>query len=224
MDETTGGNATDNTTIEVDEVLDKILVNTIEAYGFSARDVYVAIFSPVVAKEGLIDAVSVQDYHSLRNIVRGLERTDAEHPFSHTIFSMDVNKGAPRGFEVRFKSHWVKSLVLRQLNFLQRLDNAAMIEEMNDMSSSSSFAGFLYKGFATKELAARESSCPDIALMKTEEGKTTFFVPIEPDTTKSPFNRRRERSYASFSTGPLALELDVPPGRSLADYFWIPMA
>jgi hypothetical protein len=144
MDDATGDSATDNTTIEVDEVLDEILDNTFKAYGSSARDVYEAIFSPVVAKEGLIKAVSAQEYHALRNTVRGLERADAGHPLS---------------------------MVLRQLKFLQRLDNAAMIEEMNDMPPSSSFAGFLYEGFATKELAARESS-PDLALMKTEEGKT----------------------------------------------------
>jgi hypothetical protein len=60
--------------------------------------------------------------------------------------------------------------------------------------------------------------------MKAENGETTFFVPNNPDTIVSPFNRQRERSYASFSTGPLTLEFDVPQRKSLADYFWIPMA
>jgi hypothetical protein len=217
-----GDDTTDNTTVEVDKVVDKILDNAIEAYGSSARDVYKAIFSPALAKWDLIAAVSGREYRALRNTVRGLERADAEHPFSHTIFSMDVCPEKPLGIEVQFKSRWIKLMVLKQLNFLHHLDNAAMIEEMRIMSTSSSFAGFLYEGFAANELAARESS-PDLALMKAEEGKTTLFVPIEPDTTASPFNRRRELSYASFSTGPLALELNVPPKKSLGDYFWIPM-
>jgi hypothetical protein len=60
--------------------------------------------------------------------------------------------------------------------------------------------------------------------METKMGKTTFIVPIDPGTIVSPSNRQRERSYASFSTGPLALEFDVSPQDSLAHYFWIPMA
>jgi hypothetical protein len=58
------------------------------------------------------------------------------------------------------------------------------------------------------------------------KGTTKFVVPDEPDRTVrlSPFNRPRERSFSSFSTGPLALEFNIPEGKSLADYFWIPMA
>jgi hypothetical protein len=40
MADATGDDAMDNATVEVDEVLDKILDNAIEAYGSSARDVY----------------------------------------------------------------------------------------------------------------------------------------------------------------------------------------
>jgi hypothetical protein len=40
MDDATGDDATDHAMIEVDEVLDKLLDNAIEAYGLSARDVY----------------------------------------------------------------------------------------------------------------------------------------------------------------------------------------
>jgi hypothetical protein len=98
-----------------------------------------------------------------------------------------------------------------------------MIKDMKDVKGSPSFAGFLYEGFATKELAAGGSSSP-LALMETGVGKTTFSVPIDPDTIASPFNRPRRRSYASFSTGPPALEFGISPEESLADYFWIPMA
>jgi hypothetical protein len=83
-------------------------------------------------------------------------------------------------------------------------------------------AGFRYEGFAAKELAAGKSSS-GLVSMRAEKGKTTFVVPIEPDTivAPSPFNRLREQSHVSL-TGPLTF--NIPPEKSLADYFWLPMA
>jgi hypothetical protein len=99
-----------------------------------------------------------------------------------------------------------------------------MIKAMKAVPASSSCSGSLYEAFAAKELAAGESTS-ELVSMKTEKrGETTFFVPKNPKRIVSPFNRRRERSYASFSTAPLTLEFNVPPEKSLADYFWIPMA
>jgi hypothetical protein len=62
--------------------------------------------------------------------------------------------------------------------------------------------------------------------MKANADTTKFIIPHAPDANVplSPFNRSRDRSYSSFSTAPLALEFNIPPGKSLADYFWIPMA
>jgi hypothetical protein len=227
MADATGNDAMDNATVEVDEVLDKILDNAIEAYGSSARDVYGAIFYPAGAESYITYALSGQTYDSLCDTVRHIRQVDAGSTCSHHIFSMQVTE-PPRhahldtycGFEVQFTSHWIKTMVLRQLEFLQDLDTA-MIKERKALIPC--FAGLFYEGFAAKELAAGESSS-GLVLMKAEKGETTFFVPIEPDTIVSPFNRPRERSYPSFSTGPLALKLDVPPEKSLADYFWIPTA
>jgi hypothetical protein len=226
MDDATGDDAMDDTTVEVDEVLDKILDNAIEAYGSSARDVYRAIISPDLAKNRIDAALSFQEYDALRQIVMNLQRMDSSYTFSHRIFSLQVTEPLGRktglGFEVQFKSHWIRTIVLRHLEFLEHVSTAAMISDMKYLQGSS-FAGFLYEGFATKALAAGESPL-DLVLMETKKGKTTFFVPIDHDTTVSPFNRQRVRSYASFSTGPLALEFGVSPEESLADYFWIPMA
>jgi hypothetical protein len=61
MDDATGDDAMDDTTVEVDEVLDKILDNAIEAYGSSARDVYRAIISPDLAKNRIDAALSFQE-------------------------------------------------------------------------------------------------------------------------------------------------------------------
>jgi hypothetical protein len=226
MDDTTGDDATNDATVEVDEVLDKVLDNAIEAYGSSARDVYRAIISPDLAKNRIAVALLFQEYDVLRKTVMHLQRMDTSNTFSHRIFSMQVTEPlGPKtslGFEVQFKSHWIKTMVLRHLEFLEHLSTAAMIKDMKALKGSS-FAGFLYEGFATKELAAGGSPSR-LVLMETEKGKTTFFVPIDPGIIVSPFNRQRARSYASFSTGPLALELGVSPEESLADYFWIPMA
>jgi hypothetical protein len=96
-----------------------------------------------------------------------------------------------------------------------------MIEEMKGVRPSSSFVGLLCEGFAVKELAAGKSSS-GLVSMKAERGKTSFVVPTERDTivALSPFNRLKERSYVSL-TGPLAF--NIPPEKSLADYFWIPI-
>ena len=126
------------------------------------------------------------------------------------------------GFEVQFKSHWIKTMVLRHLEFLNHLDTAVMIQEMRAVTHSSALAGFLYEGYAAQELAAGVSS--DLVSMKPKDGTATFFIPKERHTIESPFNRPRERSYPSLSAGPLALKLNISPEKSLSDYFWIPMA
>ena len=115
-------------------------------------------------------------------------------------------------------------MVLRNLEFLEHLDTAAMINEMKALSHSASFAGFLYEGFVAKELVAAGASSWDFVSMTADKGTTKFFVPIHSVVSPTPFNRPRERSYAPFSTGPLALKFDIPLEKYLADYFWIPMA
>jgi hypothetical protein len=229
-DDATGSGATNNVAVEVDDVVDKILDNTIEAYGSSPRDVYTSIQAPVLAQVRITTAMTSETYIGLRDAVLRLERSEAGNTFSHSIFSMHITEPLKSahlrtsiGFEVQFKSHWIKAMVLKHLEFLQHLDTAVMIKEMKAVTHSASLAGFLYEGFAAKELAV---GLPprDLVSMKANVRTTTFFVPNRGRTTKSPFNRPRERSYPSFSTGPAALEFDVGPGKSLDDYFWIPMA
>jgi hypothetical protein len=230
-DDATGTDATNNVVVEVDDVLDKLLDNAIEAYGSSPRDIYGAIFSPALVKNSITLALWGQTYNDLRDTVVRLARVEAGNAFSDSIFSMQVTERPENahlrrslGFEVQFKSLWIKAMVLKHLEFPQHLDTAVMIKDMKAVTDSASFAGFLYERFAAKELAAGLSS-RDLVSMKAKVRTTTFFVPNEGRrTTKSPFNRARERSYPSFSTGPVALEFDVRPGNSLADYFWIPMA
>jgi hypothetical protein len=229
-DDATGSGATNNVAVEVDDVVDKILDNTIEAYGSSPRDVYTSIQAPVLAQVRITTAMTSETYIGLRDAVLRLERSEAGNTFSHSIFSTHITEPLKSthlrtsiGFEVQFKSHWIKAMVLKHLEFLQHLDTAVMIKEMKAVRHSASLAGFLYEGFAAKELAV---GLPprDLVSIKANVRTTTFFVPNRGRTTKSPFNRPRERSYPSFSTGPAALEFDVGPGKSLDDYFWIPMA
>jgi hypothetical protein len=99
----------------VDEVLDKILDNTIEAYGSSARDVYSAIISPANAEGDLDTAIAGMNYNTLREAVQCLLRVEADtDETSHRIFSMR-STSAPRGFEAQFKSQWIQSKVLTHL-------------------------------------------------------------------------------------------------------------
>jgi hypothetical protein len=84
----------------VDEVLDKILDNTIEARGSSARDVYSAIISPARAEKRIDNAIEVMNHNTLREAVQRLRRVEADaNEKSHCIFSMLVTSAAPRGFE-----------------------------------------------------------------------------------------------------------------------------
>ena len=62
MDDATGDDATNNTAVKVDEVLDKLLDHTIEVHGLSARDVYRAIFAPALAENSITRALSGQNY------------------------------------------------------------------------------------------------------------------------------------------------------------------
>jgi hypothetical protein len=60
MSGVTRGDVTDNAraTITVDDVLDELLDNIIEAYGSSARDVYGAIFNPGLARTKIDKALT----------------------------------------------------------------------------------------------------------------------------------------------------------------------
>ena len=90
MDDATGDDATDNATVDVDEVLDKLLDNVIEAYGSSARDVYTAIFSPGVAENEIARVLSGQQYDALRETVARIQQVAASNNVSYTTFSMKV--------------------------------------------------------------------------------------------------------------------------------------
>ena len=228
MDDATG-DAAGNATVNAGGVLEKILDHTITTFGSSARDVYTAIFSPNSYLERIKTSLEALDYHSLHGIIARIEQSEAGSSVSHTIFSLEVTEFPrrahlhfSRGFEVVFKSHTIKSMALKQLELLQHSKIALMIKEMRSLSPSSSYAGFLYEGFATKQLASGEL-LPDLVSMRAEKGKTKFTVPTTPNTTltPSPFNRCRERSYVKLN-GPNAF--DVPPENSLADYFWIPLS
>jgi hypothetical protein len=230
MDDATGDDATDNAPVGVDEVVDKLLDNVIGAYGSSPRDVYQAINLPILAKSCITCALTGLDYDSLRKAVMKIDRVEPHDTVPHTIFSMDATEPVGNandhrrsvGFRVQFKSRWIRTMVLRRLEFLQHLETAVMIKEMTTVIDPS-FAGFLYEGFAVNELASGASPGLVLKKMKAEEGTTSFFVPNEGHPIVSPFNRRRERLY-SFSAGPLGLKFDIPPGKRLCDYFWIPMA
>ena len=241
-----GDDATDNAP-EVDEVVDKVLDDVIGAYGSSPEDVYQAINLPSLAEERITNALRPLNYDSVRNAVIniGLVEPDEKND-PHTIFSMDATEPVRNtddsmtsvGFRVQFKSRWIRTMVLQKLEFLQHLEPADMIKEMAAVTGSSyfagflneefsslhtsSFAGFLYEGFAVNELTTGASPGLVMKEMKAEEGTTTFFVPNEGRPIDSPFNRPRERLYP-FSTGPLGLKFDIPPGKCLSDYFWIPM-
>ena len=240
-----GDDATDNAP-EVDEVVDKVLDDVIGAYGSSPEDVYQAINLPSLAEERITNALRPLNYDSVRNAVIniGLVEPDEKND-PHTIFSMDATEPVRNtddsmtsvGFRVQFKSRWIRTMVLQKLEFLQHLEPADMIREMAAVTGSyfagflneefsslhtSSFAGFLYEGFAVNELTTGASPGLVMKEMKAEEGTTTFFVPNEGRPIDFPFNRPRDRLYP-FSTGPLGLKFDIPPGKCLSDYFWIPM-
>ena len=219
----------DDVTIGVDEVLDKLVDNVIAAYGSSARDVYLAIRTPGITKQRITDALATLDYEFLRRAITNIGRVNPEGLVPHIILLMDPTRPvgnahihATTPFMVRFKSGWIKSMILEQLSSLQHIKIAVMIQDMASVSHSTSFAGFLYEGFAVNELAAGTS--PGLVLKKMKTNRTTtFFVPKKGDEIASPFNRTRERLHA-VSDGPLALKFDIPPGKHISDYFWIPVA
>ena len=148
-DEAMTGDTANCATIDVDKVLDKILDHTIEAYGSSARDVYNAIVFPTSA-DGLInDAVANLEYTTLREVIKRVEQIEPADKFPHTIFSMRETESPgrahlrnTRGLEVVFKSHSIKSKVLKKLDFLHHLNASVMIEELKSLHPSSSYAGF----------------------------------------------------------------------------------
>ena len=79
----------------------------------------------------------------------------------------------------------IRPMALRQLKLLHPLDTRVMIDEMKSLPPSSSYAGFLYEGFAVKQLASGESF-PGFVSMRVEKDKTTFTVPTILNTIVTP--------------------------------------
>jgi len=192
----TGDGAMNNATVTVDEVLDKVLDNAIGMYGFSAQDVYAAISLSVITRKGIDNVLSGLTYHTLRDAVAKVGRDSAPDAVSHTIFSMEPTNPIGNAhdpipgvsFTVDFKSRWIRTLVLGELDFLQDLGTAYMIKEMAAMSSTVSFAGLIYEPFAAKKLASGALQDLDLTKMVAHKGTTTFRVPVKSHTIKSPFD------------------------------------
>jgi hypothetical protein len=101
-------------------------------------------------------------------------------------------------FTVDFKSLWIRTLVLGQLDFLQNLDTAFMISEMAAMSFSAALAGFVYEPFAAKKLASCALGNLDLTKMVANEGTTTYRVPDKYHTiTVNPHSTDEDRYHAS---------------------------
>jgi hypothetical protein len=203
------------------------LDNAIEAFGTSARDVYSAIRNPKKADRRIDNALKDLKYDDLHSAFVNMHKVEAPMgDVPYLIFSMRVNEDRlarlhrEASFEVHFRSRWIQTRTLKHLEFLQHINTAAKIRELKGWAESSGYAGFLYEGFAAKELA--RGNAQPLVLMAASDDKTTFSVPAgEPTTT--PFNRSRELSYAHFTTTPRALDF-CGPGKPLSDYLWLPIA
>jgi hypothetical protein len=207
----------------LDEVLDRILDNAIEAFGSAARDVYMAIFTPEAAEEDINDAMSNMDYNALDEAVRRLNNVEGGDN-SHRLFSMEVTDPTRRSFKVRFKSRYIRTKVLNHLEFLKNHDIAATIRKLKQLSDSSSYAGTVYESHATRVLATGVAPSSGLVSMQTETDKISFSIPRDTTVSPSPFSRPRKRSYACSSNLPGELDFGDAEGESLADYIWIPMA
>ena len=151
--------------------------HVIEAYGSSAQDVYTAIYSPTFFDGRINDAVDKLNYDTLREAIKRVGQTDPGDGVSHTIFSMQETESPgrahlrlTRGFEVVFKSHSIKSKVLQKLDFLHHLNTAVMIKEFRSVGRTSSYAGFLYEAFGTRELASGKSF-PGLVSMRAKRAR-----------------------------------------------------
>ena len=71
-----------------------------------------------------------------------LKRIEGDNTFSHTVFSMEVTAPIGHahlhteslGFQIQFKSDWIKTSALKHLDFLEHLETAAMIQDMYTFS------------------------------------------------------------------------------------------
>ena len=130
----TGDDAMDNTTVTVDEVLDKLLDNAIGVYGFSAQDIYGAISLPGLTQERIDEALRGLTYKSLCEAVTKVGAAEPKDTVPHTIFAMDLmesigNAHGPNpgvGFAVKFKSLQIRTMVLGKLYLPQHLETALL--------------------------------------------------------------------------------------------------
>jgi hypothetical protein len=168
----------------VDEVVEKILDNAIESYSSSPRDVHEAIRGPDVTEMFINRALIGVKYNTLHDAVVRLRRVDpGTDAMPQCIFTMQVTvePGSAdlftgyRGFEVQFKSRWIQTKVLRELESLQHVDDATT-KEMKALIGSSSFAGFLYDGFVADVPAFGKVPSSNLVTMEAGEDETTFSV------------------------------------------------
>jgi hypothetical protein len=141
----------------VDEVLDRILNNAIEAYGSSARDVYMAILDPTGEEIRIDLALKGMKYNDLHNAFMRMQIVAGVEDISHRIFSMHVKAEPARAhltstpaFEVHFRSRWVQAKALDLLDFLHDVDIAARIRELKDRAETSGLQASCTKNLPLK--------------------------------------------------------------------------
>ena len=210
--------------VQEEDVEHKMVDDAIGLYGSAARDVFKAIFYPLVMDEEIKEVLRTLKHEELTSSLQQAEEGSNDTYTRHSIFEMVTQRRigdhgpGPPPYETRFKSSWVASMVLKRFNFFQDHQTRLLSSLLSTSSYSKSVVGWLYEAYAIRVLSSGQT--PSLSAL-VPKGTTS------PRGIPSPFQEQRTTSFAEFTRNDLIFygedgkQLD--PEDSLSTFFWVPI-
>ena len=212
-----------------EDALDYLLNESIDRFGYSARDVYNGVFDYDGTTIEHEEAFGI-NYNELIEAVRGLSGNySPPHARSYKILAcspLHIDAFSRVRWQVNFKSNWVARAVIKRLG---KAENGQCIRYFHRMPEASQLAGRFLEPFAHHAiLDAEGDSWPLIKMTPTnaDANSPLFSMESSPDPDPPTFPSVKRKTVKFFSLDSVLLEnntyyIPVDPCFPLFDAFTV---
>ncbi|KAF8803006.1 hypothetical protein BYT27DRAFT_7196153 [Phlegmacium glaucopus] len=159
--------------------LDYILKAAIDRFGFSARDVFSAVFNYETTTRDHENAFNI-NYDELLAIVSTLGSDQSSmHSTSHKILALSPVYSGPFvrvDWDIHFKSEWVGRSVLQRMGVAEDVALRHLIRTLQRNPATRTLAGQLYEPFAHRSIAQSTGGTWPLIQMTSDEADPPHFT------------------------------------------------
>ncbi|KAF8802999.1 hypothetical protein BYT27DRAFT_7196147 [Phlegmacium glaucopus] len=186
--------------------LDYILKAAIDRFGFSARDVFSAVFNYETTTRDHENAFNM-NYDELLAIVSALARDQSPmHSTSHKILALSPVYSGPFvrvDWDIRFKSEWVGRSVLQRTGVAEDVALRHLIRTLQRYPATQTLAGQLHEPFAHRSIAQFTGGTWPLIKMTSDDADPphfTIFRDASPPVCDDVQFQKVEREIVSFES------------------------